>query len=231
MIGWYTDNPLSYRVMQAVAANGIEIKHIQEFNSTPLQHGIFYGLLRGSARAMHILKYSGVDFHYIDNGYFDARYVNKQNIKDMGGTFRVVKNGMHPCLSMVALGRKNPNSIIVLPPSPYSANFHDTTPEDWTQSIILWAKEKHPKTNLRFRHKNSTTSLEDDLNACDAVISFNSMAIMRAIEFGKGVLDTNGCLAGNCYEFGIYDYQVIKAKLESDQFTLEQIAAGEVQWK
>ena len=94
MIGWYTHNQLSYAVLDCVP--DIELRHISSFDSARLndtKHA-FYGILRGCSRAMHILAYMGMDYWYIDNGYFDAEYVNKDMRKDMSGKFRVVKSDM-----------------------------------------------------------------------------------------------------------------------------------------
>lgn len=226
MIGWYTDNLLSYRVMQAVAASGVEIRHIREFDSTPVQHGIFYGILRGCGRAMHILQHADIDFHYIDNGYFDAHYVDENHVKDMGGTFRVVKNGMHEAYPVddKMYHAPRPMNVLMLPPSPYSANFYDTTPEDW-QSLHGRAYTR----KVRVRGKNSVVSLDDDLRNCDGVVSFNSMAVIRAVELGIPVHDSYGVFRGHA-DFQYYDLERIKAFYEPKQFTLEQIASGAVQW-
>ena len=81
MIGWYTDNPLSKTVMDAIP--DIERRHISDFDKTDPGPSIFYGILRGCSRAMHILSHLGIDYWYIDNGYFDAQYVDRSMQKSM----------------------------------------------------------------------------------------------------------------------------------------------------
>jgi hypothetical protein len=215
MIGWVTDNGLSRTVMELIP--NIEIRHIVGFLPLKCDH-VFYGILRGCSRAMHSLAEKGIDYHYIDNGYFDALYVDKNKQKSMDGKFRVVKNGMHELYPHGGLPSK-PTNILVLPPSPYSANFYNTTPEDWIQ---LACSGTHG--NMRIRTKDITTPLENDLAWCDGVLSFNSMALMRAVEMGKVVKDTHGIFRRK--EFARYNIDDLRAFYEPKQFTLKELSEG-----
>lgn len=219
MIGWITDNELSHRVMEAIP--GIEIQHINRFFPAHIQSGIFYGILRGSARAMHILQYHCRDFYYIDNGYFDALYVDRSMQKSMEGKFRVVKNGMHDICGVRGVPYR-PKRTLIIPPSPYSANFYDTTPEDW-----LANPSEDVVGEYRIRNKSSKTLLEDDLEWCTGVLAFNSMAVMRAIQMGRAVADTHGCFRRG---FAHYDLDEVRAFYEPRQFTLEEMKQGKIQW-
>lgn len=191
MIGWYTDNELSYRVLSSIP--DIELKHIRHFDHTVKQPSIFYGILRGCARAMHILKDRGIDYHYIDNGYFDAQYVDADMRKDMNGCFRVVKNGMHEQYSHVMTpNAKLIASALVLPPSTNSATFYDTHPVDWTREAVEYLRDTYQGIKIKIREKENMTPLESDLASVDGVFSFNSMAVVKAVEMGKAVTDTHG---------------------------------------
>lgn len=222
MIGWYTDNPLSRTVMEAVAEGRTKqckpfvASHISGFSSKALDfEGLFYGILRGTSRLMHIFHYLGRDFYYIDNGYFDALYVDKSMQKSMEGKFRVVKNGMHEICPYE--GKKaQVKKILIIPPSSYSANFYDTTPEDW-----LAGKQG------RIRTKSSTKTIEDDLAWCDGVLSFNSMVVMKAIEMGKSVMDTHGIFRTK--DFHTYDIADLRDFYEPKQFTLQEFKEGKWQ--
>ena len=94
MIGWTTTNTLSQTVLKSL---DIELRHISEFTPQP---SVFYGFLRGAGSAMKILKHLGIDYWYIDNGYFDAQYVNENFVKIMDGKYRIVKNGTHDVFPM-----------------------------------------------------------------------------------------------------------------------------------
>ena len=76
--------------MRAFNAGGINVKHISEF--TPEEPAIFYGILRGSGTAMRIMQYLGEDFWYVDNGYFDALYMDKNKQKVIRCCFKTGKS-------------------------------------------------------------------------------------------------------------------------------------------
>ena len=224
-IGYYTDNNVSQGVMRAFAASGIETRHIKDFDNT--QPAIFYGILRGAGIAMRILKDRGIDFWYVDNGYFDAIYMDSVKQKDMGGKYRIVKNGY---IEPYAGGTKSvvpyrPLKILIMPPSIYSAVQHDTTPEDWR---ITWGQRLHNLGHTRkLRDKTESTPLEIDLAECDAVFAFNSMGVVKAIEMGKAAYTTHGIIRNdNLLGCGIpyYDMSELRRFYEPKQFTLEQIA-------
>lgn len=223
MIGWYTGNPLSRTVMESIPE--IEIKNIMEFDPERIEPSIFYGILRGCGRAMHILHTKKIDYYYIDNGYFDALYVDKNMHKSMEGKFRVVKNGMHDTYT----GRSrsaSPKNILVLPPSPYSANFYDTTPEDWIAETTDYLSKNN--YNFLVRRKDTTMPLADHIAWCDGVMSFNSMAVMFAIEAGKSVCDTHGMFRKPGFHF--YDMDELHAFYEPKQYTLQEMREGKIVW-
>jgi hypothetical protein len=222
MIGWVTDNSLSSTVMKAIP--GVEKRHIREFGNHVDENGIellykqnlFYGLLRGCSRAMHIIAQTrSANYFYIDNGYFDAQYVDKSYFKSMEGTFRVVKNGMHEVFTGNVGTEYQPKNLLIIPPSTYSANFYDTTPEDWLASMPFKG---------RIRTKDSKFLLKDELEECDAVLSFNSMIVLKAIEMGKAIMDTHGMFRRPT--FNHYDYDEIRAFYEPKQFTLQEFSEG-----
>lgn len=225
MIGYYTDNSVSHTAMKAFSRRGIPVKHIREFDNT--KPGIFYGILRGTGMAMRILKDRGINFWYVDNGYFDAVYMNEGKRKDMGGTYRIVKNGL---LDVYEGGTKSvvpkrPLHVLMMPPSPYSAFMHDTTPEDWQ---LTYGQKLHDLGHTRKkRDKTETIPLEDDLRDCDAVLAFNSMGVVKAIEMGKAAYTTHGIVTHATIpdkHVVYYDINDLKEFYADKQFTLEEIA-------
>jgi len=198
----------------------VEVDHIDNFTPQP---SIFYGIHRGCGNAMHSCKHTGHDYYYLDNGYFDAEYVDRSGKKDLSGTYRIVKNGMHekykgPSFPLV------PNTImekaLLIPPSPYSAYFHNTTPEDFIQTIGYW----FPDLEFTVRTKASDVDIESDIMKHHVVMAFNSMAVIKAVELGKPVLDTKGV-----FQHGVARYKIqdIHDFYKNKQFTLNQIAGGE----
>ena len=236
MIFWYTDNEISQRFAEAFRANGIETDHVSEFhrlycksNEMEGSQHIFYGIHRGCGSAMRICHGGwAADYYYIDNGYFDARYVDAKMVKDLGGTYRVVKNDMIQAYE--GLPSKEPLLTVtfcVLPPSPYSAYFYDTTPEDWINEQYTTLSRLGHKMFLR--SKDSDKSLDEDLNNCDAVLAFNSMAVMRAVELGKAVYTTHGVFRNShllTSHLPFYDIEDVRSFYADKQFTLDDIGEG-----
>lgn len=232
MTFWHTDNAISQAVKRAMESGGIECRHVRIFN--PYMHDdddavyIFYGLLRGTGSIMRYLQFRRAPFIYLDNGYFDALYVDRSGMKDVSGSYRIVKSGMHEKYagpSYPLIPNKVMRDCLLIPPSPYSAYFHDTTPEDWIHEIV----EAYPMLKFHLRTKASDIELEAEINRHDCVLAFNSMAIMKAIEIGRPVADTHGCLQNK--EFRNYKLEDMRAFYEPKQCTLEQIAKGEIDWQ
>lgn len=226
-IGYFTDNNVSQTVMKSFSRRGIPVKHIRDFDNT--KPGVFYGILRGPGIAMRILKDRGIDFWYVDNGYFDAVYMNEGKRKEMNGTYRVVKNDLiTPTPDWFPVHKKEthrPLSVLLMPPSPYTAFMHDTTPEDWR---ITWGQKIHDLGHSRkTRDKDEKTPLEDELRECDAVFAFNSMGVVKAIEMGKAVYTTNGIIRNSHMlgeEIQYFNINDIKNFYEPKQYTLAEIA-------
>lgn len=237
---WHTSNELSQAVMAAIAeGNQSTARHIRDFNTVvenPSAGDVFYGILRGCGTAMRICKWIGSNYHYIDNGYFDAEYVDDKKRKSMTGAFRVVKNDMIEPYQGKRLNAEIDvkRRCLLVPPSPYTANFYDTTPEDWTQEIATALFEHNIEIILR--DKSSTTPLDEQLRAAGFVVSFNSMIGVEAIKRGIPAYDTHG-LFRNALD--IYnkdfrprlaaDYAGLREYYEPKQFTLEEFKQGK--WK
>ena len=229
MIFYQTDNTICFNFSRALAGNHT-IKHIQQFDETPIQPSIFYGLLRGCSRAMHIMKQLKVDYWYIDNGYIGAKYIDERNIKEMDGTYRVVKNDMIETYKGPIKREKKRKGVraLLLPPSVFTANFYDMLPEEWVNVMykILSARGYQ----VFKRDKQSHVPLDDDLRECDLVVNCNSMAAMRAIELGIPVYDTHWIfrnvtelLAEELVPETTATWEDVKAYYEPKQFTVEQL--------
>lgn len=223
MIFWYTDNIISRTVAVAFQHAGYEVDHIDNFTPQP---SIFYGIHRGCGHAMHTCKHTGHDYYYVDNGYFDAEYVDRSGIKETEkGTYRIVKNGMHEVYNgkgYEILPNKSYNKILLIPPSPYSAYFHNTTPEDFIKGIA----DKFPTKEFTVRTKASDVDIEADIFSHDIIIAFNSMAVIKAVEMGKPVMDTHGIFRKDVLRYDIND---LRNFYMPKQFTLQDIAEGK--WK
>lgn len=238
MIGYYTNNTLSHTVMGALAKAGqIEPRHIYYFGGEFPKTCVFYGILRGTGNAMNIMSYLKQDYWYIDNGYFDAVYIDSNMHKEMTGSFRVVKNGM---LEPYAGLRDNkpvnrPKTALLIPPSPYSAHQLNTTPEDW--SVYCESHLKRHGYKVTTRDKSDPRPLDKALDGIGLLISMHSMACMRAIELGIPAYDTHGIFR-NAEEIEADDFQPrivtnienLRTYYEPKQFTLEEMAAGKVVW-
>lgn len=223
-VGYYTDNNVSQGVMRAFSDAGVETRHIKDFDNT--RPAIFYGILRGSGMASRILKDRGIDFWYVDNGYFDAVYMDSAKFKDMHGKYRIVKNDyIEPFIADAHLSAiEFPLKFLMLPPSVYSAFMHDTTPEDW---IIKWGQKIHNLGHSRERRdKEEKIPLDKQLAECDAVFAFNSMGVVRAMQLGKAVYTTHGIIRN--YDLlskaaPRYNIEDLKRFYEPKQFTLDEI--------
>ena len=226
MIGYYTDNNVSQGVMRAFSDIGIETRHIKDFDNT--KPAIFYGILRGSGMASRILKDRGIDFWYVDNGYFDAVYMDSAKYKDMHGKYRIVKNGyIESYIGPFTIDSVPtfPMKFLIMPPSVYTAFMHDTTPEDWR---ITWGQRLHDMGHTRkLRDKEEKAPLDAELAECDAVFAFNSMAVVRAIQLGKVVFTTHGVVKNSNFlgnsAYPRYNIEDIKRFYEPKQFTLDEI--------
>lgn len=219
---WHTDNIISKIVAAAFRESGMEVDHIDNFTPQP---SIFYGIHRGCGNAMHVCKHTGHDYYYLDNGYFDAEYVDRSGKKDLSGTYRIVKNGMHEKYqgkSYPFSPHNQPRKVLLIPPSPYSAYFHNTTPEDFLEHIGKW----FPDLEFTVRSKGSDIDITDAILKHDTVMTFNSMAVIKAVELGRNVLDTNGI-----FQAGVLRYKIdnLREFYKDKQLTINQIGDGE--WK
>lgn len=230
-VGFYTDNSISQAVMNAFKRAGVETMHISEFEEQEVHTSIFYGLLRGTGRAIINCIHDEYDYYYLDNGYFDAVYMDRNKVKHMNGEYRLCKN----CLiepftgAPVSEDARRPLNLLLLPPSPYAAFMYDTTPEDWLQEWTY--KARRMGDTFSVRDKLDARPFREAVQEYDAVLAFNSIAAMEAIEAGKSVYTTHG-IVRNAHLFGDtlqkYDHGELKAFYAPKQFTLEQIARGEV---
>lgn len=245
MIFYITDNEVSHTVGAAFEKGGATIAHINNFeggHQWPVKHRrplyfeasqndipIFYGILRGAGSAVRICNYLKEDFYYVDNGYFDAVYMNHQKHKVMTGTYRVVKNDLiHKYTGCpVRTEARRPLKILALPPTPYSANMQDTTPEDWFEQ--LKKLRAVTKDHVDVRLKDEKRPLNDQLQEYDGVVSFNSMSVMAASKLGKAVWDFHGIFRNAdkfATEIPYFDYESLRDFYSTKQFTLDEIAEG-----
>jgi hypothetical protein len=168
----------------------------------------------------------------VDNGYFDAIYVDKKGYKDTGGKFRIVKNEMiekyiHKPSATISASCLN---VLVLPPSPYSAFMHDTTPEDWIIDVTSKLRSiDHP---YKIRYKDDKQDFKEAVKECDAVLAFNSMGVMAASEMGRAVYDTHGIFRNYEMLGKIAPYYAVgdlKKYYKQKDYSLEEIADGDLE--
>jgi hypothetical protein len=235
LIFYITDNQVSHTVARAFEKSGAEVDHVKNFwletsgHASPNPTPIFYGILRGSGSAMRTCQFLNQEFIYVDNGYFDAVYMDQYRYKDMSGKYRVVKNGLLEIFTgpPVRTEPRRPLKVLALPPSPYSAFMHDTTPEDWF--VELKHIREKTKDHVDLRTKDHKMSLTEHIQDYDAVFAFNSMAVMEAIRQGKAVYTKHGVI--NNWdkidsEIQYFDYKKMENFYETRQFTLEEIGGG-----
>lgn len=228
MIFYHTDNSISQAVGRAFEEAGHTVGHVDNFHPMQEPDPIFYGILRGTGASILACKRINRSFYYLDNGYFDAIYMDQNKIKDMGGKYRVVKNDLierYPHLPVRRPARV-PLRVLLLPPSPYSAFMYDTTPEDWIMEQTAKLKEYGDQVTIRKKDHANPKSLEDDLKEHDAVLAFNSMSVMKAVEMGMPVWDTHGIFRNSLDMINYYDLQYLKNYYEPKQFTLDEIREG-----
>jgi hypothetical protein len=228
LIYYLTDNEISHTVAAAFEKGGAEVRHIRDFNGSG-RPPILYGILRGAGRVIQWRIFRGLDYYYVDNGYFDAVYLDQTKHKEMSGTYRIVKNGLiDPYKGCpVRTETRRPLKILALPPSPYSANMHDTTPEDWFMEL----KRLRTITNdhIDVREKGERKPLGLHMSNYDAVVAFNSMAVMEAVRYGKAVWDFHGIFRNAdkfTTEIPYFDYENLVGFYSTKQFTLDEIAEG-----
>lgn len=230
MIFYITDNEVSHTVGGAFEKGGAEVRHIKTFGGLEIvSPSIFYGILRGSGSSMKICDHLGCDFYYVDNGYFDAIYRDqKTGWKEMNGSYRVVKNDLIDVYTgMPRTEGRRPLKILALPPTPYSANMQDTTPEDWFSN--LRKLREITKDHIDVRNKDEKKPLTEHLHGYDGVIAFNSMAVMEASRLGKACWDFHGIFRNAdkfTSEIPYFDYESLTDFYSTKQFTLEEIAEG-----
>lgn len=225
-VGYYTDNPVSKAVMNAFSRAGTHVSHINNFQFNKNTPSIFYGILRGTGAAMRYLQYHGKSFHYLDNGYFDAVYMDENKNKDMSGTYRIVDSDMIEPMDVLPIKTATgPMRVLLYPPSSYTSFMYDTTPEDWCKK---WAEDLSIYGHeLKFADKTPGWSFDAAIKDCDALFTFNSMTAVRAIELGKAVFTTHGIIrnadmAATCAPY--YDVEDVKNFYAPKQFTLNEIA-------
>lgn len=226
MIGYYTDNSVSRSVMKALSRGGLKVTHINNFQFNKNTPAVFYGILRGTGAAMRHLQYLGKDFHYIDNGYFDAVYMDEFKNKDMSGKYRVVRGDMIEPMDIQPIKTElAPLRVLVMPPSAYTAFMYDTTPEDWViHNTRLISDCGHM---WKLRDKEEREPLSEVLEDFDAVFAFNSIGVIQAIDMGKAVYTTHGIIRNanmisDCAPY--YSIHDIKDFYSKKQFTLEELA-------
>lgn len=225
MIGYFTDNSISQSVMRSFSRGGMKVQHIKDFDPFNCSESFFYGILRGTGVAMRHLQFLGEDYWYSDNGYFDAIYMDENKQKDMSGTYRIVKNDMIEPMDIEPIKTSTGKMrVMLIPPSPYTAFMYDTTPEDW---MMEWTRVCAEAGHVYFiRDKEERIPFVDAVKDMDAVLAFNSIAVMKAMDLGKAVYTTYGIIRNadmikSCAPY--YDIDAVKKFYEPKQFTLEQI--------
>lgn len=235
MIFYITDNEVSQIVGKAFEKGGAEIEHVNKFwidNSSHAMEGpipIFYGILRGVGAALRTCQFLHHPYVYVDNGYFDAVYRDSTGHKEMTGNYRIVKNDLIEKYTGKPrkIEPRRPLKILALPPTPYSANMQDTTPEDWF--LDLKKLRAVTKDHVDVRLKDEKKPLAEQLQSYDGVLAFNSMSVMEATKHGKAVWDFHGCFRNAdrfTSEIPYYNYDELRAFYSTKQFTLEEVAEG-----
>lgn len=208
---------------------------------------VFYGALRGNSKIIEDCAAAGVDWWFLDNGYFRPGHFE--------GYYLVGKNQLQPKFSASApvepkrwadLGiqvspwriSKPDSHILICPPTQAMATFYKFDKSKWLADVFRKIISAGVGRPVRLREKGTTTPLADDLKNCHCVITFNSKVGMEALLRGiptiadRGLIkDWNGLSLDNIGEcLTTHDRMALFQFAASCQFRLSEFSSG-FAWK
>ena len=193
MVVVYSKHSASVRITRAFA-DGSKWKWtpVDKYKEGPIA---IYGLARGLLEVLQKAQRDNHDWFFIDHGYlnsghFDGYYsVTKNAFQHTGGGVYSSKrlDQIRPNLSPMGHGEH----ILLLPPSRALAPYIKMDVDAWIK------KYQNLKTDrpIRVREKGDPIPLEEDLENCHAVVTYNSKAAIKAAIAGISVFATDRCCA------------------------------------
>lgn len=191
---WQTDHSISRTVHDAVivglpnaescdVCEGMNISSIGDIN-------IGYGILRGMDNVFRACQKAGKPFIHIDKGYWKPGHFD--------GYYRISLNGTQQTFGLDQLKpdyerweklgvevlpeRNNGWRDLVCPPTPHVADFFGS----YNLNVYNWCGNSNKAQIIRT--KNSIKPLQDDLDECGSVTTFNSSVGWEALRQGIPVV-------------------------------------------
>lgn len=199
-----------------------------------------YGILRGAAdwsRKQRTLLWDKGYFkpgHY--DGYYRASWTGTQARFEYAGF-----PGYHDASRFEALGvklepwKRKGFHVLVCPPTKPVMGFYDL-PQDWAQLTGHHVHRHHPKLLVTIREKGCTIPLEEHLQDCAGVVTFNSGVGWEALRRGIPVVSdplhsTVGSFLGTSIadlgrSMAHHDRRALFSFMANRQFTLAEIENG-----
>ena len=219
----------------------------------PVHDIAIYGLLRGLLKVLTRARKEGLNWLYLDNGYFrpghyDGYYSATWNaFQHTGeGVYERGKERFEKLDLELQLKpwRKQGEYILVFPPTEIFSALQNFNPQAWLDHTLRKLK-LYTSREIRIREKPGSmlmgkkvpkgVSLEEDISKAYAVVSYNSKASIEAILKGVPVFtSTPSCT----YAPGLMDISRIESPLyvndrerwlyalAANQFTLDEMKSG-----
>lgn len=236
------------RVCQGIQAAGEKAalrRHSDYYGR--LKPSVFYGFLKGNSVFIKKCISAGVDWWFIDNGYFRPGHYD--------GYYLVGKNQLQPRFTPSAVvdpkrwedldikiepWRKSTSDghVLICPPTPNISTFYKIDKWKWISDIFQKIKMAGLRRPIRLREKGASTPLSEDLRNCHCVITYNSKVAIEALLKGipaiadMGIVkDWNGLSVENVGDpLTSHDRLALFQFAASCQFTLDEFSKG-IAWR
>jgi hypothetical protein len=191
--------------------SGIKTKEVNAANHYNMGCSVVtYGILRGSGPAIKHAYEQGLDYWYIDHGYFGKSKV--ANMSGLKGHFRIVNSNRERDMFRVIHDidgdfpddrlksfnlpfkdwRKNGNQIIVVPPSNAMGPFVGISPDAWIKKVTE-TLDKYTDRDVWIcrKRKGRSSGLQEHLKTAWALVTDHSNSQMDALVSGIPVITTS----------------------------------------
>lgn len=259
---WVTDHEISNKVCRAVYEGLPDARYLltsivgqKDWGSHILANDVHiaYGILRGCADVFREAERRGKPWFNIDNGYWKPGHYKGYYRVSLRGTQQTTFKGLEPdyarfnnlgiCINPLQLpipqgegtgrGAREPQTrqhVLVCPPTEAAAKFYRMTPYCWDIMNV------GNTSNYRFRIKGCDRLLQDDLDWCDKVLTFNSSVGWEALRQGIEVQsDPNHSIVGTYQKLvdkplhtDLHERHKLFAIQSSLQLTLNEMRQGKL---
>jgi len=200
-----------------------------------------YGILHGGADIIKHCEERGLDYWYIDHGYFGR----SSSLQAMDGYFRIVKNGLqHTDVSGPTTGRFEeldidlcpaqefmPGNVVFVPPSKFQNDFYGKKITAPYHALSIKRGCEYGWKNCVISTKGDKIPLTRHLENASYVLGFNSTGLFEAARRGIPVETTGPSPLAPLYdcldtkEWEEKRLEIFRGCAER-QFTLAEIADG-----